>query len=65
VKDCFLCDVNPATHDLKIPCAPGGKLSICEKCKKAPDMINAVWRKYQASHKREIDLFKTPGNPRN
>lgn len=62
---CFLCETEEAERDLNIPCAPGGKLSVCGTCNRDPEMIQKVFNKYKAGNLKRINVFKTPGNPGN
>lgn len=63
--NCFLHPDRPAINALNIPCAPGGKIHLCADCDNEPDKLKKVWAKYKGSHAQRIELFKTPGSPRN
>lgn len=62
---CFLCEVKPATEHMNVPCAPGGKISLCKECADQDHVDAIVFDKYRQSHGKRIQTFKTPGNPQN
>ena len=50
---CFLHTDRPATRALNIPCAPGGKVWVCDECHAAgpaSDLRKQLFDKYLAGH---------------
>ena len=56
-KQCFIHDDKIATGSAQVPCAPGGKLWLCDECQK-PENSKAVFEAYQKSHGKTIKAFK-------
>lgn len=54
---CFRHPERPAVHRLKIPCAPGGGLWVCEECAK-PESMDANFEAYLESHRKAVQVFK-------
>jgi hypothetical protein len=50
---CYLHPDRTATKVLNIPCAPGGKLDVCDDCFAESGRL-AVFQKYSASHQDAI-----------
>lgn len=63
--ECFMEDGRAAVHSLNVPCAPGGKIVVCQECADDPNIAARVFDKYRQSHGKRIQTFKTPGNPAN
>ncbi len=63
--NCYLHPDRPSARAFNVPCAPGGKIHVCSECNADPNIMEAVWNKYQNDHKKRIEVFKAPGNPRN
>ncbi len=47
--NCYLHENRPATKTLNVPCAPGGKIHICDECNTEGGR-RAVFEKYAAAH---------------
>ena len=62
---CYLHPGRPGVRSYTLPCAPGGKIWVCAECHKDPEIVSKVWAKYSIQHHRRIQVFKTPGNPKN
>jgi len=63
---CYLHADQPATHSLNIPCAPDGKIAVCDECFRAEPtspLRKQLFDKYAASHgariqaKRAVDPY--------
>lgn len=61
--NCIVHPERPATGTLNVPCAPGGKLHVCDDCAK-PENIGAVFDAYKSGHGKEIKVYKqvNPGS---
>jgi hypothetical protein len=60
---CLIHETRKATAWLNVPCAPGGKLPVCEECAR-PENRGAVFEKYRQDHEKTIKAFKqtNPGS---
>lgn len=56
-RACFVHNDRLATKELNIPCAPGGKLHVCEECAR-PESTKMVFDAYRASHEQRIVDFR-------
>ena len=55
---CFYHEERNSTRALNIPCAPTGKLWVCEECfnaDPASDLRRALFEKYMAGHQSNIE----------
>lgn len=62
-QSCFVHFTRLATRVGNIPCAPDGKVYLCDECA-TPEGIKTVFEKYQAGHSKHITAFKqvNPGS---
>ena len=65
-ENCYIHADRPATCHLNIPCAPGGKIPVCDECFNAEPLSpirRQLFEKYAASHgmaiqaKRAVDPY--------
>lgn len=63
MKTCIVHPDRPATKDMNVPCAPGGKIPVCDECAK-PESVGRVFSAYKDSHAKRITAFKqtNPGS---